>query len=91
MNGEIVITQRERSIPYTKLAKRPEKGYSKPLPPKKEVEVIEKIEQLQPPAKILSEPRKRSPWMDRFTYGKNDPRNLKKKREKLVAPQLASP
>ena len=33
--GEIVITQREKPIPYTKILKRPEKGYKDPLPPRK--------------------------------------------------------
>lgn len=33
--GEIVITQRDKIIPSTKIEKRPEKGYKEPLPPRK--------------------------------------------------------
>jgi hypothetical protein len=79
LNWEIVITQREKVIPYTKLSERPKKGYSLPLPPRKTEQI---------PEKIIPESRKRSSWMRGFTYGKNDPKNNQKKRGELVAPQL---
>jgi len=79
LHGEIVISQREKIIPYVKLPERPKKGYSLPLPPR----IIEqKLE------KNLPENRKRSSWMQGFTYGKNDPRKNYKKREEFVASQL---
>jgi hypothetical protein len=80
LDGEIVITQREKVIPYTRLTERPKKGCTLPLPPRTPEQRLEKI---QP------ESRKRSSWMQGFTYGKNNPRNNYKKREELVASQLA--
>lgn len=81
-DGEIVITQKEKTIPYTLLPERPKKGYTLPLPPR----IIE-----QKLIKNLPEKRKNSSWMQGFTYGKNDPRNNYKKKEELVASQFTPP
>jgi len=52
MNGEIVITQRERTVTHTKLSERPKKGYALPLPPRKtEDAYTEDSENLKKPPK----------------------------------------
>ena len=84
--GEIVITQREKPIPYTKILKRPEKGYKDPLPPRKAE--VQKGETSR--LSYFERTGKQHPYMRNFSlWNKNKyPWN---KKEELVATQLAPP
>lgn len=79
--GEIVITQRNKIIPSTKIEKRPEKGYKDPLPPRKT-----EVSQLS----YFERTGKQHPYMRNFSIWSQSKIALNKK-EKLVATQLASP
>ena len=83
MNGEIVITQRERVIPYAKLEKRPLKWYTKPLAPIK-ADTNSHLSYFQRTGKS-------HPWMKNFGVWKWKKGMTDTKREELVVTQLAPP
>jgi hypothetical protein len=83
MNGDIVITQRNRIIPYTRVPERPKKGYTLPLPPRKSEE---------PKQTYFEKTWKCHPWMKHFTYSHTNIKKAEQKqKEELVAPQLTPP
>ena len=83
MSWEIVITQKERIIPYTKLDKRPEKGYTKPLAPLKP-EDVNKLSYFERTGKT-------HPWMKSFSLKRWKQGGLENKKEELVGTQLTPP
>lgn len=85
LTGEVVITQRNKIIPSTKIEKRPEKGYKDPLPPRK-IEIISQTAKLS----YFERTGKQHPYMRNFYFWKWQEQRLKQK-ERLVATQLASP
>jgi transposase len=91
--GEIVITQREKKIPSTKILKRPEKGYKDPLPPRK----TETGTQDSQTSKLsyLERTGKQHPYMRNFSFwrqsGMEENKVTWNKKELLVATQLVSP
>jgi hypothetical protein len=78
MNGEIVITQRERAIPHVKLSERPKKGYSLPLPPRK----------AEPPKLThFQKTGKPHPYMKNFSFWNRNKSEEENRNEEWVAPQ----
>ncbi|EKE28688.1 MAG: hypothetical protein ACD_3C00028G0002 [uncultured bacterium (gcode 4)] len=81
MSWEVVITQRERIIPYTKLDKRPEKWYKEPLAPMKP-ESHSKLS-------YFERTWRPHPWM-KSSYMRNIKRNTQKE-QKIIVTQTSSP
>lgn len=81
LTGEIIITQRDKIIPSTKIEKRPEKGYKDPLPPRKiETSWLSYFERTG----------KQHPYMRNFSLW-NQSKIAPSKKERLVLTELASP